>query len=160
MLRAAASVSQLEGSGYRGAALNADIVAGRAGIDALEGRWRPRSPASGEALRSIGGLGLAFDEAAAAVDMATLLPPSELSAPDLQAWISTARATLERLGAAAVLARLDGSAGCRCRPHRRCPDRAARSRRRFEPSSALTPANRRIHVIRRDGSHAGRCLSF
>ena len=106
---AAAYLAQVEGSGFRGAALSADIVAGRAGIDALEGRHAPAVAGFREALRLYRGLGLAFDEAAAAVDMATLLPPSELASPDLQAAIAAARATLERLGAAPFLGRLDGA---------------------------------------------------
>ena len=78
----------------------------------------PASPRSGatdpealagfrESLKAYRGLGLAFDEAAAAVDMATLLRAPEREAPDVVAAISAARETLTRIGARPFLAQLD-----------------------------------------------------
>jgi hypothetical protein len=60
-----------------------------------------------DALRGYQQLGLAFDEAAAVVDMAVLLPREVMDAPDAVAAVSAARETLTRLGAAPHLARLE-----------------------------------------------------
>ena len=62
-----------------------------------------------EALRAYRKLGLAFDEAAAAVDMAVLLRSPERDAADVGLAIGAARETLERLGARPFLARLDAA---------------------------------------------------
>jgi class 3 adenylate cyclase/tetratricopeptide (TPR) repeat protein len=104
---AAGHLADLQASGFRGAALGADITLGRAGIAALEGRSAEAVAGYREALRAYGHLGLAFEQAAAAVDMATLLPSSELTAPEPRAAIEAARATLERLGAGPFLDRLE-----------------------------------------------------
>ena len=85
----------------------ADRLVARAGIDALEGRGPVSLAGYREALRSFRQLGLAFEEAAAAVDMATLLPPPERDAPDVTTAIAAAAETLGRLGARPFLARLD-----------------------------------------------------
>ncbi len=106
---AAAVLASLEASGYRGPALMADRLAARAGIDALEGRGPESLAGYREALRSFRQLGLAFEEAAAAVDMATLLRPPERDAPDVATAIDAARGTLQRLGARPFLERLDGA---------------------------------------------------
>ncbi len=79
----------------------------RAGIDALEGRGAAAVAGYREAMRAYRQLGLVFEEAAAAVDMATLLAPEELDAPDVIAAIAAARVTLERLRARPFLERLD-----------------------------------------------------
>ena len=104
---AAATLALLDASGYRGPALSADRLVATAGIDALEGRGASAVAAYREALRAYRQLGLAFDEATAAVDIATLLPVDERDAPDLVVAIAAARETLERLGSRPFLERLD-----------------------------------------------------
>ena len=68
-------LAAMDASGYRGPVLDADGVVARAGIDALEGRGAAAVAGYREAMRAYRQLGLAFEEAAAAVDMATLLAP-------------------------------------------------------------------------------------
>ena len=104
---AASALALLDASGYLGPALAADRLVARAGIDALEGRGPAALAGYREALRAYRKLGLAFDEAAAAVDMAVLLRPPERDAADVVTAIAAARDTLERLGARPFLARLD-----------------------------------------------------
>ena len=106
-LRRGGDAGALDASGYRGPALSADRLVATAGIDALEGRGASAVAGYREALRAYRQLGLAFDEAAAVVDMATLLPADERDAPDIVAAIAAARETLERLGARPFLERLD-----------------------------------------------------
>jgi hypothetical protein len=104
---AVAVLALLDASGYQGPALAADRLVARAGIDALEGRGAASLAGYREALRVYRQLGLVFDEAAAAVDLATLLPPEARDAPDVVAAAASARATLDRLGARPFLQRLD-----------------------------------------------------
>ena len=106
---AASALAALEASGYLGPALAADRLVARAGIDALEGRGPAALAGYREALRAYRKLGLAFDEAAAAVDMAILLPSPERDVADVGAAIGAAAETLERLGARPFLARLDAA---------------------------------------------------
>jgi class 3 adenylate cyclase len=106
---ATSALALLEASGYLGPALMADRLVARAGIDALEGRGPAALAGYREALRAYRQLGLAFDEAAAAVDMAVLLPPPERDAADVGTAIGGARETLECLGAHPFLARLDAA---------------------------------------------------
>jgi class 3 adenylate cyclase len=105
---AVATLALLEASGYLGPALAADRLAARAGIDALQGRGPAALAGYREALRAYRQLGLVFEEAAGAVDMAVLLASPEREAPDVVAAIAAARATLTRLGARPFLERLDG----------------------------------------------------
>ena len=104
---ARAVVARLEAAGFAGAALEIDLGVLHAGLAALDGRGADAVAGYREALRSSRQLGLAFDEAAAAVDMATLLRPPEREAPDVVAAIAAARETLTRLGAKPFLDRLD-----------------------------------------------------
>jgi class 3 adenylate cyclase/tetratricopeptide (TPR) repeat protein len=104
---ASSTLALMDASGYRGPALSADRLVALAGIDALEGRGASAVAGYREALRAYRQIGLAFDEAMAAVDVATLLPPAEQDAPDIAATVAAARATLERLGSRPLLARLD-----------------------------------------------------
>ena len=104
---ATTTLARMDSSGYRGPALAADRLVATAGIDALEGRVASAIAGYREALRAYRQLGLAFDEATAAVDMATLLPADERDAPDMMAAIAAARETLERLGSRPFLERLD-----------------------------------------------------
>jgi class 3 adenylate cyclase len=96
---------------YSGRALEADRVRIAAGIDALEGR---RSEALGGFLSSVrlyDELGLGFEKAAAAVDLALLLPGIERDSDAASEAIAAARETLGRLGARPWLDRLDGARG-------------------------------------------------
>ena len=106
---ATSALASLDASGALGAALAADRLVARAGIDALEGRGPAALAGYREALRAYRKLGLAFDEAAAAVDMAILLRSPERDAADVETAIGAARETLERLGARPFLARLDAA---------------------------------------------------
>ncbi len=100
-------VARFETLGFWGPALELDRRAARAGLAALMGNGSEAVAGFREALRGYRGLGLAFDEAAAAVDMAILLRSPERAAPDVVAAIDAARETLVRLGARPFLARLD-----------------------------------------------------
>jgi class 3 adenylate cyclase/tetratricopeptide (TPR) repeat protein len=104
---AAATLALMDASGYRGPALSADRLVAMAGIDALEGRGASAVAGYREALRAYRQLGLAFDEATAAVDIATFLPADERDAPDIAMAIEAGRETLERLGSRPFLERLD-----------------------------------------------------
>ncbi len=100
-------LGQLRTTPFWGLALDADRTAMAAGVAALEGRGSESLAGYRDALRAYRQLGLAFDEAAAVVDMATLLPSPERDAPDVVAAMAGARETLDRLGARPFLARLD-----------------------------------------------------
>jgi len=104
-------LDQLGMTSFWGLALEADRAAMAAGIAALDGRGSESLAGYRDALRAYRQLGLIFDEAAAAVDMATLLPSPERDAPDMVAAVAAARETLDRLGARPFLARLDSGGG-------------------------------------------------
>jgi hypothetical protein len=87
-----------------------DMATIRAGLAALEGRGPEALAAYREVLKGWRQAGLAFDEALAVTDMATLLPPGERALPEVQTAIEWARGTLERLGAQPILDRLAGGA--------------------------------------------------
>jgi class 3 adenylate cyclase len=95
---------------FSGPALAADLVRISAGIAALEGR-RPEALAGFlDALRSYEELGLRFDGAAAAIDLAVLLPGIEGESAAAADAIAAARETLNRLGARPYLQRLEEAA--------------------------------------------------
>jgi class 3 adenylate cyclase len=100
-------IGQMDRSVIRGQATELDRVTLRAGIAALEDRRSDAIAGYREALRGWRGLGLAFDEATTVIDLATLLAPTEREMPEASAAIEGARATLVRLGARPILARLD-----------------------------------------------------
>ncbi len=102
-----AIVGQIEPSVNRGQAIALDFMTLRAGIAALEGRRADAVSGYREALRGWRQLGLAFDEAIAALDMAILLAPTEREMADSASAIQTARETLTRIGARPLLARLE-----------------------------------------------------
>ena len=107
---AATHLGALEASGFWGPTLEADVVLGQASVAAVEGRVADALAGYREALRVYRNLGLAFEAAAAAVDMTTLLPAAERDAPEVVAAVASARETLTRLGARPFLDRLDGAA--------------------------------------------------
>ena len=90
----------------RGRAMDADQTTIRAGIAALEGRSDDALSSYREALGTWRDLGLVWDEALCATEMATLLDPSD---PEVHAAAEAARATLTRLGAKPYLERLDAA---------------------------------------------------
>lgn len=101
-----ADLALLDASGVHGPALEADRTTIRAGVAALEGRTADALALYREALRAWRDLGLPWDEALCAVDMATVLDSSE---PEVQAAAETARQTLSRLGAKPFLDRLEAA---------------------------------------------------
>ena len=90
-----------------GPVLAADRTRIAAGIAAVEGQSVEALAGFREALWAYRQLGLEFEEAAAVVDMAVLLPATALEAPDVAAALSAARDTLTRLRAAPFLTRLE-----------------------------------------------------
>jgi hypothetical protein len=94
-------------SSHWGPVLDADKARIEAGLAALEGRSVDALVGFRDSLRTYQQLGLAFDEAAAVVDMAVVLPREALEAPDAAAAVNAAREILTRLGAAPYLARLE-----------------------------------------------------
>ncbi|MCI0345847.1 MAG: hypothetical protein L0221_10455, partial [Chloroflexi bacterium] len=103
-------ISAPRAENYWGLVLEVDRSAATAGLAALEGRGPEALAGYRDAFRSYHEFGVAFDEAAAAVDAATLLPAPERDAPDLHAAVESARAVLTRLGARPFLDRLDQAA--------------------------------------------------
>jgi class 3 adenylate cyclase len=95
-------------AGYWGQTLDVDRARIAAGIAALEGEGSESVAGFIDAIRAYEQLGLPFEAAAAAVDMAIVLPSAAAASPAAAEAIETARATLTRLGAAPFLARLDG----------------------------------------------------
>jgi class 3 adenylate cyclase/tetratricopeptide (TPR) repeat protein len=92
------------GTGRRGPRLDTDLKTIRAGIAALTDRPEEALALYREAIRNWRGLGLAWDEALCAIEMAALLDPAE---PEVQAAIESAREILTRLRARPLLQRLD-----------------------------------------------------
>ena len=100
---------------YWGPVLDADRLRIGAGIAALEGRAAEASSGFFDALREYAHLGLRFEEAACAVDLAILLPGAVKESTAAAAAVAAAHETLTKLGAAPFLKRLeagsdDGSA--------------------------------------------------
>jgi hypothetical protein len=104
---AGAVIARLDASVVRGQAIGLDRVTLRAGLAALEGRRAEAIAGYREALRGWHEMGLAFDEAVAGLDMATLLDPTEREMAEAPAAVVAARETLARLGALPFLARLE-----------------------------------------------------
>ena len=90
--------------GGRGPLVAAQRRAMQAGIDGLEGRRTDALAGYRQAIGDFDELGAVLDGVYTAIDMAAALGPSE---PEVQTQIDRARATLERLGAKALLDRLD-----------------------------------------------------
>jgi len=103
---ARADLAEFDASGVHGPALEADRTTIRAGIAALEERTADALALYREALRAWRDLGLPWDEALCALDMAVLLDPS---APEVQAAADSAREILSRLGAKPFLERLEAA---------------------------------------------------
>jgi class 3 adenylate cyclase len=101
---ARADVAAMLAAGARGRAIDHDLVAIRAGIAAAEGRADEALGAYRVVLRVWREMALPWDEALAAIDMATLLDPG---LPEVAAAVDRAREILAGLGARPILDRLD-----------------------------------------------------
>ena len=99
-------LAALDASPSHGPATEADRTTIRAGIAALDGRGAEAAGRYRDALRAWRDLGLAWDEALCAIDIATLLRPTE---PDLRAAVDAARPILVGLSAVPFVARLDAA---------------------------------------------------
>ncbi len=104
--RAARALDRHRASGAHGLAIDVTNSTIAAGLAALAGRWDEARMTYRTALRSWRDLGLPFDEALTAIDMATLLDPAE---PEVRAAAESARETLARLGAQPLLTRLEAA---------------------------------------------------
>ena len=93
--------------------MSADVLTIKAGISALEGRSSEALATYREALRAWQALGLVWDEALCAIDMATTLDARE---PEVSAIVDRARETLTALGAMPMLTRLEATMSSRSTP--------------------------------------------
>jgi hypothetical protein len=104
--RMAAALARLDEIGVHGDAADNDRTTIRAGLAAREGRTSDALRLYRESRQRWQGLGLAWDDALAAIDMAVLLGPDE---PDVQTAAESARETLVRLRAMPFLGRLESA---------------------------------------------------
>ena len=114
----------LEATPRHGRAIDNDHATILAGIAALEGRTAEAMTGYRQALGVWRDLGLVWDEAMCAIDMATVLDPSD---PEVVAAAETARSTLVGLGATPFVERLD-AALARSRPAEPARERCRRER--------------------------------
>ena len=103
---ARASLDRLNELGTRGRTVDADRTSIEAGLAALAGDRAAALAGYRAALAAWQSLRLPWDEAITIVDAATLLGVDD---PEVAGWVDTARATLERLEAAPMLARLESA---------------------------------------------------
>src|SRR4029077_7849978 len=96
----------IDASPRRGRAVDNDRATIHAGIAALEGRTAEAMAGYRQALGVWRDLGLVWDEALCAIDMATVLDPSE---PEVRAAGEAAREILVRLRAVPFIERLDAA---------------------------------------------------
>jgi tetratricopeptide (TPR) repeat protein len=104
---AASDLVALDATGIQGEAVGAHRSSILAGIAALEARTADALSLYRDANRRLRDLGLLVEEAFTAIEMATLLDPSE---PEVHAAVTSARQILVRLEAAPFLERLDAAA--------------------------------------------------
>ena len=97
-------LAALDATGVHGPVVELRRTTIRAGLAALEMRPADALGLYREVLRGWHDLGLPWDEALTAIDMATFLDPSE---PEVRALAGSGREILARLGAKPFLARLD-----------------------------------------------------
>jgi tetratricopeptide (TPR) repeat protein len=110
---AQAALDKLTSSPIPGQASALDRLTMGAGIAALEGRRGDAVAGYREAVRGWKQLGCAFDEALTAIDLATVLVPTEREMPEAAAVIEGAREALSRMGGPPFLRRLDEKAPAR-----------------------------------------------
>jgi hypothetical protein len=111
--RAKSALARLEATTH-GPAISAGRAEIAAGLLALAGETSAAVTNYREVLETWRGLGLVWDEALTAIDMATLIGPGE---PDAIAAAQVAAETLARLRAAPFLDRLSTAMGWRTAPH-------------------------------------------
>jgi hypothetical protein len=104
---AASDLVALDATGIQGEAVGAHRSSILAGIAALEARTADALSLYRDTNRRLRDLGLLVEEAFTAIEMATLLDPSE---PEVHAAVTSARQILVRLEAAPFLERLDAAA--------------------------------------------------
>ena len=115
---AAADLAVLDATGFHGPAIEADRMTIRAGLAALDGRTADALGLYRDATRSWRDLGLAWDEAMAGIDMATLLDPVH---PEVRAAAERSRGILVRLGAVPFVERLDAALSRDSTPYQMSP---------------------------------------
>ncbi len=103
---ARAELAAVDGLGRRGRAMDADRTVIRAGLAALDGHPHDALALYREALRVWRDLGLVWDEALCAIDMASLLDPGE---PEVRGAAERAREILVLLRAQPFLERLEAA---------------------------------------------------
>jgi class 3 adenylate cyclase/tetratricopeptide (TPR) repeat protein len=112
-------VDLMDDTAIHGSAFELDRVVARAGVAALEGRTTDAVSGYRDGIRGYQALGLAFDAALTAVDVAVVLPVAERSSGELAAAIEAAAATFERLGAKPFSMRLAEALAAEAAPERR-----------------------------------------
>jgi class 3 adenylate cyclase/tetratricopeptide (TPR) repeat protein len=117
---AQADLAQLDEGGLHTPRLEAERLAIRAGLAALEGQAADALRLYGESLQVFRELGVPFSVAQVTIEMATVLDPST---PEVAAAIETARGILSRLRAQAFLDQLEAAAQTRPSPARAEPAR-------------------------------------
>lgn len=103
---AASALEALDATGFHTPAIDLRRRCARAGLAALDGRPVEAARGYRDSLRGMLDLGLVWDHALAAVEMATVVGPGQ---PDVQEAAAIARRALERMGAKPFLARLDAA---------------------------------------------------
>jgi class 3 adenylate cyclase/tetratricopeptide (TPR) repeat protein len=104
---AAADLAELDAKAPRAPITDLRRKGIRAGLAALAGRTNEALGLYRDTLRGWREFGLAYDAALAGIDMATLLDPAD---PEVQAAIDWSRATLLRMRATPLIARLESAA--------------------------------------------------
>ena len=103
---AAAQLAAIDAAGFRAPAVEATRVTIRAGLAAIDKLEAEALALYRDALRRWRDLRLVVDEALCAVDMVTLLDPSD---PEVRAAADAARTILVKLGARPFVERLDAA---------------------------------------------------
>ncbi len=103
---AAADLGAVEATGAHGPAIDAGAASIQAGLAALDRRPADALALYRDAIRRFRAMGAPLDEAFTAIEMATLLDPTE---PEVRAAAASAREILTRLGARPFVARLDAA---------------------------------------------------
>ena len=129
-------VARLGGLGTRGRAIETDISVIRSGVAALEGDKAAAMAGYRAAWSRYGELGLLYDQGLLALVAAATIGPDD---GDVAEWLGEARTIFERLGAAPLLAMVDGYAANvwsgRSVPTRAGDERAAAEAASAEPAS-------------------------
>jgi hypothetical protein len=117
-------LAAIDATGVHGRVVEIRRSTVRAGIAALEGETVEAMALYRDALRGWRDTNMVWDEALTAIDMATLLDPTD---PEVRAAADAARTTLVRLGAAPFVARLDAALERVPKPAPRVPRSAERT---------------------------------